>query len=405
MELLDELNFELNMPTDSVVQSRNDVVINSPSNTHSPTSNNIIRLYMDGSGFVDPHTVKVFADVECLTVTNTANVIPPSTYELINNIRIIDGSGQVLEEVSQSNLLSQKLHEASSDASFMDCTYGFTNSQKDPSKRLLTKTNFRVSALDVCGLLNQSKYLHLPSFKGLQIEMRLATNEEAFSNKQADNVTFQLTNVQLHYTEVQVSQAYLQAYNEKLMSGGYAISFPTHSHLQTQTGTGQSQITLNKTASRVKSIVSTVRESGNRNNKLYKETATDSRVTSYQYQIEGRNFPNQPVNSASKAYHELLRANYNTKDNRHSNVCWDDWTNEWAFTGAKTGTDVQYGTFSMWFDFEKSSSSPLSGVPMKANSAFLKVDIDPAVNTPVVDSFVCFERVLSVQPDRVVIVD
>jgi len=409
MELLKELDFSLELPTDGVIESRTEVVIDSPATSHTASTNNIVRLYINGSGFIDPHSVQIYADVSCPNLQDKDNVIPPATYELFETIRVIDGRGNVLEEINQAGLLSQKLHEASSNTSFLDCTYGFTNSQKDVSKRIVdTATNFRLSALDVLGFFNQSKYLHLPTFKGLQIELRCVTNDVAFSIKHGttDNVTYSLENVKLHYTEVQASRGYMEQYAAKLLEGGYAINFSTYAHLQNNSGgTGQTQIALNKTASKVKAVFSTVREGANRGNKLKREVATDSRVVSYQYQIDGRNYPSQPVSSAAKAYHELLEANYNHKDNRHSNICYEDFTGQWAFAGGKADADVKKGSYAMWYDLEKASSSPLSGTPMKANSAFLKVNIDAAVTSPVVDTFVNFERVLSVQEDRIIIVD
>jgi len=414
MDILDELNYTLEMPTDGVIESKTEVVLTSPQGTHSPTQNNTIRLYLNGNGFVDPHSISVYADFSTTALASEANVIPPTTYQLFESIRILDGRGNILEEIQGADLLSTHLHNASSSSDFLDCAYGFTNSQKDVSKRVCSPvaTNFRLAATDVLGLFAQSKYLHLPSFKGLQLEMRLVSNSAAYSVKSGvateDAVGFLLENVKLHYTEVQVSRGYIDMYNEKVAAGGYALSFPTYFHLQNSATVGGNQLSLNKTASKVKAIVSVMRENGSRGVLVGKsETAGDSRVANFQYQISGRNYPPEPVSSKSKAFHQLLESNGNRKNNTHSNVCYDDFTSQWAWAaGNKDATaSVKFGTYSMWVDLEKSSSSPLSGTSMEANSSFVKVNVEAGVVAPVIDSFVIHERVLSVQPDRIVIVD
>ena len=43
-ELLSELDFSLDMPSDGVVESRHEIVIDSSAPTHTATTNNIIRL-------------------------------------------------------------------------------------------------------------------------------------------------------------------------------------------------------------------------------------------------------------------------------------------------------------------------------------------------------------------------
>ena len=410
-ELLSELDFSLDMPTDGVVESRNEVVIDSSAPTHTATNNNIIRLYMTSSGFIDPHTVQIFADVSYPAATAVGDVIPGCHF--FSDVRILSQRGDVLEEVNNAQLLSQKLHEASSDADYMNCGGSFTNSQKDVSLRQVPQAgapvNFRMNITDVLGIFSQPKYLHMASFGGgLQIELRCASNESVMTTRTANTLAdYSLSNVRLHYEEVLVSRGYMDLYNEKLQQGGYALSFPTHSHLQSPVSAGgETQVALNKTASKVKYVFSTVRESAQRNTKDKNETATDSRVVSYQYQINGKNFPAQPVSSKAKAYQELLEANGTHKDNRTALICYRDFNDQWEFgaTG-KAGAKIQYGTYCSWMNLEKSASSALSGTGMTANSSFLKINVDAAVASPVVDTFVCYERVLSVQPDRVVIVD
>ena len=409
-ELLSELDFSLDMPSDGVVESRNEVVIDSSAPTHTATNNNIIRLYMTSSGFIDPHTVQIFADVTYPAVLVEGDVIPGCHF--FSDVRVLSQRGDVLEELNNVQLLSQKLHEASSDADYMNCGGSFTNSQKDPKLRqvpVATPINFRMNVTDVLGIFNQPKYLHMASFGGgLQIELRCGSNDSVMTTRAANTLAdYTLSNVRLHYEEVLVSRGYMDLYNEKLQQGGYALSYPTHSHLQSPVSAGgETQVPLNKTASKVKYVFSTVREAAQRNTKQKNETATDSRVVSYQYQINGKNYPAQAVRSKAKAYQELLEANGTHKDNRTALICYSDFNNEFAFTTTgKAEASVQYGTYASWMNLEKSASSALSGTGMTANSSFLKINVDAAVANPVVDTFVCYERVLSVQPDRVVIVD
>ena len=408
MNVLNSLDFSLDTPMDSVIESRTEVMIDSSAPLHTPTSNNIIRLYMNGNGFVDPHSIAVYATVTYRSLQAEANVIPPTMYDVVNTIRVIDGSGQVLEEINEAELLNQKLHEASSNSDYLDCSGGFSNSQKDPSKRPLlnaTPYSYRVNATDCLGLFQQEKYLHLPSFKGLQLELRLNSNDRAFTKKVADTCTYELSNVKLVYDEIQVSRGYMDLYSQQVSSGGYAISFSTYTHLQNSVGVGTNQVALNKTASKVKAFLSCLRESGNVDNAISKSTATDSRVVSYQYQVNGKNYPGQPIESPARAFQELLVANYNHKDNRHANICVDDFTSEYAFAGSKSDADVQKGTFVMWKDTEKASGSALSGIESSANSTFLRINVATGPVAPIVDTFVNHERVLSVQSGRVIVID
>ena len=247
MSLLPELDYSITLPTDSIIESRTDVVLSSPSTSHSYKNNHIIRLNIAGSGFVDPLSISLYADVFVsapnttaanFSMTKTDRVIVPSTYEMFDSIRILDGYGNVLEELNEAALLSQKLHEASSNSDFLDCSYGFTNSQKDLSKRQTlsnvnsdtNKETFRIAALDIVGLFSQEKLIHLPTFKGLQIEMRMISNENAFTSKAAGDATgaeYKLMNVKLHYTEIQASRGYMNEYNKKIKDGGYALNFRT----------------------------------------------------------------------------------------------------------------------------------------------------------------------------------
>ena len=406
--ILNELDFNLPEITDNVITSTNDVVLNSASNTHTPTNNSIIRFNISGSGYLQPHSCELYADVT-FTFATAANFISPCMYELFDSIRILDQSGQVLEEVTSSaGLLNRVLHNASSSSDYLDCS-PYTNSQKDVNKRYAVSAvakTFRINALEVMGLFQQEKYLHLPSFKGgLQLECRLASTDALCTNKVPDaTLAVSLSNVQLMYTEVQVSEAYQQLYNEKLMSGGYGIAFPSYSHLSNGCSEGYNMLALNKSVSKCKSIVSVVRNGGDRNNEIKSETSTRHNVVSYQYQVNGKNVPSQAITSKARAFQELLTANYNHKNNQYANVC-DDFERNFEFATVKTATDVKDGTYAMWIDLEKSSSA-MSGVRMEGNSSFLKISLEAGqFDSPVVDTFVCYEKILSVQPQRVVVVE
>jgi len=407
--ILDELDFTLPEITDGIITAQNDIVLNSSSNTHSPNNNSIIRFNINGSGFLKATSVQLYADVT-FTFATAAHFISPAMYEIFDSIRILDQSGQVLEEVTAAaGLLNRVLHNASSSSDYLDCS-PYTNSQKDVNKRYavsdVAKT-FRINALDCMGLLQQEKWLHLPSFKGgLQIEMRLASTAALCTNKVADaTLAVSLSNVQLMYTEAQVTEGYQQLYNQKLTSGGYAISFPSYSVLTNTASEGYNMVALNKSVSKCKALVSVVRNGGDRNNEIKSETSTRHQVSSYQYQVNGVNVPAQAITSKARGFQEMLTANYNHKNNQYANVC-DDWEQNFEFGGIKTDDDVKGGTFAMWIDLEKSSSSALSGVKMVGNSSFLKVVLDAGQFTaPVVDTFVCYEKILSVQPQRVVVVE
>lgn len=417
MTLLEELDFSLDLPQDEIIQSKTDVVLTSPAQTHSYANNNIIRLTMNGSGFLDPHSVAMYGDIWFSITTGTqltsaTRGLVPTMYQLVENIRILDGYGNVLEEISEAGLLATLLHNASSNSDYLDCTGGFSNSQKDPSKRAVpvtegTAIRFRLNITDIMGLFHQPKLLHLPTFKGFTLEMRLTSpaNAGAFKAGEGGGFSYTLKNVKLHYTEVMCTQAYMDAYNAKLREGGYALSFPTYQHISNNiAAAGQSQIQLSKTASKGKAIVSVLRVAANRNNLEANSFVGSPNVSSYQYQIGGQLFPPQPIESKSEAFHHLLQANYNRKDNRHSNICYDDFNTAWSHPANITDVRVQNGTYAMWIDLEKSQNSPLSGVHMDGSSTFLK--LNQSEGTPViVDSFVNFERLVSVTNERITYMD
>jgi hypothetical protein len=412
-----EPSLDYSIPTskDSQINFKREVRLQSPAAVHSSTQNSTIRFHLTSShNFLDPETLAVYATVTytgggaTLNAANVANAHIPNTAQMCSSFRLMSGSGKILEEIRDVGMYYTLMSDVSSSAEYQDRNADLTmNGHSEPYSRSAEPLVYRISCLDVSGLLHCGKLLHLQSLGGgLVVEIELAPDANVFGVRNAGhNPSYALTNVHCRYTEVSPSDAVRARYMDDVMGNpsGYAVVFDTCSTLTATIQSAIETIALPKKALKVKSLMSIVRTSADLVDKqkwLYaRESAS---FKSFYYTIGGTQHPQNPVNSFAKAYEEGLKVGGNLKNCNHSGLSRAQWTtNIAAIHATSRDTDTTNGRFYMAQDLELSSGA-LSGVSMSgAGSDSLSIDFTGLTVPAVVTTFVVHSRVLSISQSGV----
>jgi hypothetical protein len=167
--------------------------------------------------------------------------------------------------------------------------------------------------LDLAGLLNMGKYLHLPAVGSLDIELVLASASECVNTTAAGSSTasFTVTNPYLTVDTIDMSGVYLNVLDKVLSGGGLTLDYETYNtyahNLGTSSGTQQIRILRNFLS--LKSIyfflVPTSKVDYAHN---YTHLAVKGTLTSYNVLIDGRPVTSHAINIGAESVAEMRKA-------------------------------------------------------------------------------------------------
>ncbi len=431
MSALDELLYGIELETDGVIDRRTSVRYPARNAVHTGSGNNVVYVDLGGSmaDWIDPKTIQITGNLLIPTPTvalvetdlgerTTTMARVPSAADLFSSIRI-RSRGTIVEEIYESDALSQILMTSSSNEDWLDTSGTVSNMQSDFLYRRVTldsKLNLDLHVHKISGFFqNAGVYLHLGSFDNLQIELILRSDVEVFTLRPGSSdptkvITYSLEDVIVKAELVSPSEAYRKEY-DKLFRQGYSIEFPTYAHISNNvTGAGNQQVQIPFQAGAVRSIYTVVRPQADLSNKLANRTAfTSANFVSYQYQIGGKYYPSIPVTGYVEAYEALQRTAQVHRHGKHANITLEqfseDFTMEVNETGAlldprATGTR-KFGKFVMAIDTELASSSPGSGIPMSSRGDSLLFNFSSLSGNHQVDTWIEYYATVSVSASGV----
>jgi hypothetical protein len=387
-----ELTYRLDpKPDSSIVQQRIESVLSNSTALHRPDSNNTIRFSINSDQFVDLSSISLYSKLQVALTGSathgtpgagvvTTKVAVPSSYELFSSITLSTGSGQVIEQLSDANVIGRMMlnmlapdRKASIES--------FTNSQDTPHEResCQTPTDFKIGALSLLGFLGSGKYIRTSDLGGLVIECQLAPNSTLFQVPAGATASLSMTDTRLIFDSCLMSQAYIDSYKASYSSGLALMFSSIQSHQSSIQTTVSQNIAFNSNSSRCKGIVSVLRPTSAVGNIEQDSTAGTSNFTDFWYQYDvgsGHLLPSHPVNSYSRALSEVLKLQKN-----HSNPQCQIYNRTQFSSDYTHGTTYQqgYGKFVMALDTESFDSSPESGIKL---SGACQLRMNGSVTTP-----------------------
>jgi hypothetical protein len=425
---LPELDYSVPSSGDASIATKREVRLQSPASSHGPTSNSTIRFTINSANFLEPESVGIWANLTFSAGTGNQVLFPgtetlanansgvwlPSMSQLVSSVRILTGTGVLIENITDAGLLHTLMVDSSSSESYQDKNYDITtNGNSRPCRRHPTG-NFRMGVLDLSGLLHCGKLIHLGSINGLVIELDLAPVNNVVGHRVApagDNVlTYALTNVECRFTDVVVSDSVRINYENKVFgnSNGYALLIQTPTTVSSVTTANVQSVPLPKRAGKVKHILSCIRATADITDATkWGFARLSAGFNSYQYQINGATYPPSGVDSYSKAYTELLKTSYNHGNCLYSGLSFAEYQTALVLSpliGGLESNDRFNSKFIMSIDLEK-QNGVLSGTAMTGQGDSFSYDFAAGASAGTCTSFIYHERVVSISATGVDIFD
>ena len=231
--------------------------------------------------------------------------------------------------------------------------------------------------LDLCGLLNMGKYIHIPAVGSLDIELVLAPATDCVNAIAAEVPTFTVTNPYLTVDTIDMSGMYLGALDKVLSTGGLVMDYETFTTFTTNIGraTGTQQVRVLRNFSSLKSIYfwlfPTAKVAYCHN---YTHAATKGTLTSYNVLIDGRPVLSHAIDVGAESVAEMRKSL-----RMHGDVSQDTQLTVFNATRRTIDSVANYNSGPhvtvMGVDLEKSSL--LSGRPVSEIQVELTMSADP----------------------------
>ena len=388
-----ELYYRLSPTSDDILTRKN--MTTAPSSgggTLKGGDSTAIRFKIRSGDFIDAHSIYMTLDYQQNAVNNNANRAEPANGGgcLFKEIRILSGTGVVLERIRRCDLLQNILQNFSLSKNNVESVLriggggvGYklvdtvhTNDRMGNSANTDNKITFHLPSgfLHSCG-----KFLDCGALKSLVIELEL--NDNATFLKGVGTITaptFKISNPQLHYDEIKVSGEYLRAYQQSLVNG-LNIGYSTYTH---SSSIGGSSVRISKSVSRLKDIISVVIPNV-ADDKIADRIDTYKAQTDamrWNYSIGSENYPVSQIQSVSQSYYSALKVMARNKD---------------SYCGYITYPQFASSKGILAVDVELNQGSSFSGVKTTGNPDILLLSSgNLSTATDVVHSFLHHERIL-----------
>lgn len=372
----------------SVARPPLDLVINRTSNSrgtgliHSPTSNPILRFELTSQNWIDPSSVKLFANLffavpagqNSYTVNgnySATEIQVPSTMDLFSTMTISNSAGQIIQSISDSHVVNRMLAITAS-STYLDSVGSFSNISLNPFQRRRANGSaieVQIEALQCLGFLKCNRFINPSSLGGLVFSFTLNPNAVLFTSiADTDTPTLTITDAILYWDECFLSQSYIQSFRKEY-ADGYQIKFPSYSVAQMVVPNGNNSSTsFNLNVSQAKAVLVALRPSNAISVMDEEELAFISQgFKDYSFVLSGTRYG--PIAGYSRAFNELLKVAY-LQDSVH--VSLPDYTQfSTDYSRPASATAKINGLFVMSMDLEKFSSHTSSGVKIEGSSQLI----------------------------------
>ena len=387
-----ELYYRLSPTSDDILTRRNvSVAPSSGGGTLNGGDSTAIRFKLRSGDFIDAQSVYMTLDYQQSAVNNdAANRAEPANGAgcIFKEIRILSGTGVVIERIRRCDLLQNVLQNFSLSKSNVETVLriagggsGF-NATSNVNDRMgnVADTDNKVAFHLPSGFLHScGKFLDCGALKSLVIELELNDNTTFLKGVGSVNSpTFQISNPQLHYDEIRVSGEYLRAYQMSLVNG-LNIGYSTYTH---SSSIGGSSVRISKSVSRLKDIISVVVPNA-------QLTKTADSIDTYKaqtdamrwhYSVGSESYPVSEIQSVAQSYYSTLKVMARNKD---------------SYCGYITYPQFAANKGILAVDCELNQGSAFSGVKTTGNPDILLISSgDVSTSTDTVHSFLHHERIL-----------
>lgn len=403
---------------ENVVLSRNEVYLQSPEPSFTPSGANRITFQINTRNFVDLGSVEMYAIIS--TAVAIADGTPSttttgaddgtklhinSTMSLFSDITISTGSGTIIEQISNADVVGQMLALSGLSDAWCETVGSFANAQCDPQARdacVGGVTPYRLLALKMSGFLTGShKYVRPSSMGGLHISCTLASNAAIMRVRDAaDNAVLTLTQTRLFYDELQMAPSYTRFYEEQYENRGLQVIFPSYGCQVGQiTSNGPETVPFSASAQRCQALMAAVRVKSHgtekeQNSLAFVHPGAAGANWSYTWEIAGARLPPSGVTSYTRAFHEVMKIAGSRHDSSQSLFKLSDFST----SDTVAGNTYTGGKFIAAVDCEQLESSSQTGIRLSPGSNNLLLHYPSLANGTPYDVFVVwmYDRALTI---------
>ena len=384
-----------------------------PNNAGSYLENAQITIELPASGFADFQTSYLSLNVK-LTSSTADTTFDDSSCSFIKRVRIADGYGNTLEDITNYNELSAVVETLTATNAFtsgvgqiLDGTstkYATTAGGASAyipagAKRvLLAKNGCKRNLKLVSGILQSTQLFPLQYTKGLIIEINLSTSAEAGGIASATAPILTVSNVAFVLDTVQVSPEYNAVFKQTWETQGIKFWCPTYlSTINTTSGSNYTT-TLSENMKSLKHVWFFFRDSSENNDATKRQTEIfeGKSLKTYQFRHGVRYNPQQKVDcegTRAEAMAELLKS---------INVA-GDVTLDLPFTLANYSDDANYGANGsstkaiFGQNFEVDAQENMSGID--SNKQPLSIELEFASSTSTnLYTLVAYDQIIIITP-------
>jgi hypothetical protein len=370
-----------------VVLSRQEVYLQSPEPSFTPTGANRITFQINTRNFIDLGSVEMYAVIttavvgadnpsQTTTGAGATKLHVNSTMSLFSDITISTGSGVIIEQISNADVVGQMLALSGLSDSWCETVGSFSNAQCDPQARdacIDGVTPYRLLGLKMAGFLTGShKYIRPSSMGGLHISATLASNAALMRVRDgADDASLQLSKTRLFYDELSMAPSYVRFYEDQYENRGLQIVFPSYgSQVGQITSNTPETVPFSASAMRCQALMAAVRVKTDGNNKLANSLAfvrpgAANQDWSYTFEIAGARLPPSGVTTYARAFHEISKIAGSRHDSSQSLFKFSDFSTNDTADGAGGYTG---GKFIAAVDCEQLESSSQTGIRLSPGS-------------------------------------
>lgn len=300
-------------------------------NSFTPEGTKIIRINLPQQSYLDcANTYLTFnhritlatgasaVDANLCGGANAELAMDNGAFSWIRNVQVQGADGSVLENIQNYNLLARTLHRATQPQDHSETSanvlQGYGSVSERQSWGVNDKGHTYVIQLNASGLMSNSKYIPLKYLQGgLTLQIELDDFNRSHQQPATGSYTYKIDQVHLHMDLVDFSDEFDAMFRNQLASEGVNIHFDTYSsHIDTISGSGETNLEISERASSVKSVYTIIRDTNSVSAKGADSTGTwtSKELVKYKFTLGTTDYPRFDVkceNGGAIAYAEMLK--------------------------------------------------------------------------------------------------
>ena len=380
----DRINYAApSVPTDLVRAART-ITIDSDRTTYQPGQTVVIDVALSSTGtFVDLH--RSYMTLHLATVNNTFS-LQGSIRRILERVRILNGQGVVLEDITDANILCELIDQSVPKPWLDSCggTAGYHPSYDATYRTALAAGRTFAVPLNFSGFLSTDRLLPMQAIGVIRVEITLASAATALFRVAggAGAAGYTVSNTQLHLVVVQMGDDIARAVSELSRRGQLKIPYFSYASNNFQLANGNNSLDIRKGASDLRSLFAVQRVTANISDQTTDSFAsvTITTLTDVQLRFGSQSYPERPMAEPVRMYLELRKA-------------WNQLGN--VYHPAVPFTEYLISKGSVGIDLESDPSTSLTGVSTRAGN-YLQLSLTTTTANTTLTTFVLYTKILSI---------